>query len=294
MEVVSSFYKYVRIENPAEVQQWQTDLCNSLNLKGRILLGEEGINGCVSGTKENIETYKKEVVKNILFDDVEFKDTFSEKTAYRKLFVRIRNEIVNANFKVDLKNTGKFIEAEELKEMLDNKEDVVLVDMRNDYEFDIGRFKNAIEMPIRNFRDLPKAISVLKGLEDKKIVTYCTGGIRCEKASAYLKENGFSDVNQLKGGVLRYAEKFPDTHWEGKCFVFDDRLAIDVNSSKDSLTQCRWCKNDGGYVNCHNLDCDKLFVCCNECTRMHKASCCPDCEIAPRRRIKAAVIEVLN
>jgi UPF0176 protein len=263
-------------------------------LTGRILLGEEGLNACVYGSEENVGKYKKELVKNPLFADVEFKDTFSEKTAYRKLVVRVRNQIVNAGFEVDLNNTGKFIEAEELKAILDTNEEVYLVDMRNDYEYDIGRFKNAIKIPTKNFRDLPKVMGVLDGLENKKVVTYCTGGIRCEKASAYLKENGFNDVSQLKGGVLRYAEKFPDTYWEGKCFVFDDRLAIDVNTSKDSLTQCKWCKQDGNYVNCHNLDCDKLFVCCDECTRLHKASCCAECEVAPKRRIKSAVIEVMN
>lgn len=290
MDVVSSFYKYVKIENPAEVQKQQIDLCNSLNLKGRILLGEEGINGCVAGTKENVEAYKAEFVKNALFNDVIFKDTLSEKQAYRKLFVRIREEIVNSGLNVDLRNTAEFVTPEQLKEMLDANEDLVLVDMRNDYESSIGKFRNAVQMPIRNFRDLPDAVDVLKEFKDKKIVTYCTGGIRCEKASAFLKENGFNDVQQLKGGILDYGNKFPDTYWEGKCFVFDDRLAISFNTKKEDLTKCKWCDSDGNYVNCHNIACDKLFLCCEECALLHKASCSNECEKAPKRRLKAVMV----
>ena len=285
-KIVSSFYKYVKIHNPLEFQQKHLEFCLSLGLKGRILVGEEGINGCVYGTKGQIEEYKNGLRENSLFSDIEFKDTYTEKPAYRKMFVRLRKEIVYSGLNVDLKNTGRFLTPMQLKEMLDNKEDIVLVDMRNEYEFNIGRFRNAINLPIENFRDLPKAVKNIENLKNKKIVAYCTGGIRCEKASAFLRENGFKDVYQIKGGILKYGEECPATYWEGKCFVFDDRLAIQLNKNNtEPLAECSWCKKKcDDYANCHNLDCDKLFVCCGECREKHNKSCCEECTISHRRR----------
>ena len=187
-KIVSSFYKYIKIENPLEFQQKHLEFCLSLGLKGRILVGEEGINGCIYGDKEAIEKYKQELMKNSLFNDIEFKDNLTNKIAYRKMFVRLRKEIVYSGLNVDLRNRGKFITPRYLKEMLDRKEDVVLVDIRNDYEAKIGKFRNAITMPMRNFRELPDAVKEIEHLKEKRIVAYCTGGIRCEKASAYLNE----------------------------------------------------------------------------------------------------------
>ena len=292
-KIVSSFYKYVKIENPAEFQKQHLEFCLSIGLKGRILVGEEGINGSVYGTKELIENYKKELRKNSLFSDIEFKEQISEKPAFRKMFVRIRKEVVNSGIQVDLKNTAQFIEPSKLKEWLDNKENITLVDMRNDYEANIGKFKNAITLSMKNFRELPNAVSEIENLKGKKIVTYCTGGIRCEKASAFLKENGFKDVYQIKGGILKFGEEFPDTYWEGKCFVFDDRIAIDLNKkNKEALTECVWCnKKCDDYLNCYNLDCDKLFICCDECREINNNGCSEECSRAPRRRKEILMVE---
>jgi len=293
LKIVSSFYKYVKIDNLLEFQQEHLQFCLLLGLKGRILLGEEGINGCVYGTKDQIEKYKNELRKNLLFSDIEFKDTYTEKPAYRKMFVRLRKEVVYSGLDIDLKKTGKFLTPAQLKEMLDNEEDIVLVDMRNEYEFNIGRFRNAVALPMKNFRELPQAVKKIESLKDKRIVAYCTGGIRCEKASAYLNEIGFKDVSQIKGGILKYGEEFPDTYWEGKCFVFDDRLAIQINKNNvESLTECIWCKRKcDDYMNCHNLDCDKLFTCCENCTERYNKSCCEECSIAPKRRKEILTIE---
>ncbi|MBI1936452.1 rhodanese-related sulfurtransferase [Candidatus Woesearchaeota archaeon] len=284
--LVSSFYKYVKIENPAVLQKEIFQLCESMGLEGRILLGEEGINGSVYGAEDKINLFKESLRNNILLSDIEFKESETEKIAFRKLFVRIRKEVVHSGLKVNLENTADFVTPKQLKEMLDKNEEIVLVDMRNDYEAKIGRFRNAVTLSMRNFRDLPKVISEIENLKEKKIVTYCTGGIRCEKSSAYLKENGFENVMQLKGGILKFGEEYPDTYWEGKCFVFDDRLAIDLNKkNKDTLNNCAWCsKPCDDYTNCHNLDCDRLFICCEECKEPNNKSCCGGCKSSPKRR----------
>lgn len=286
IKIVSSFYKYVKIDNPLEFQQKHLELCLSLGLKGRILVGEEGVNGCVYGDEGSVEKYKQELMDNMLFRDIEFKEHLTNKIAYRKMFVRLRKEIVHSGLDVDLGKTGKFLLPSQLKEMLDRNEDFVLIDMRNDYEFKIGKFRNAITLPMQNFRELPEAVKEIENLKEKRIVVYCTGGIRCEKASAYLNEIGFKDVSQIKGGILKYGEEFPDTYWEGKCFVFDDRLAVQINKfNTEPLTECVWCnKKCDDYLNCHNLDCDKLFVCCEGCKEKHNKSCSEKCSVAKKRR----------
>jgi UPF0176 protein len=141
---------------------------------------------------------------------------------------------------------------------------------------------------MRNFRDFPKALDKITHLKNEKIVAYCTGGIRCEKASAYMKQAGFKQVFQLKGGILAYGKEFPDTFWEGHCFVFDDRLSIRINTNDDEeYMKCQLCKScQGVYVNCHNIHCDKLFIACEECLEGHNASCSGQCATSKERRKK--------
>jgi UPF0176 protein len=290
--VVTSFYKYANIENPMQFQKEHLEFCKRLGLKGRILVGVEGLNGCVYGNMEQVQQYKKEITKNPLFSDMDFKDQPSNKVAYRKMFVRVREQIVNFGEKVDLENTADYLTPKEVKKILDNGEGAVLVDMRNDYEFSVGKFKGARTVSMHNFRELPEKLNEIKDLKEKRIITYCTGGIRCEKASAYLKENGFKNVSQIKGGILKYGEEFPDTYWEGKCFVFDDRLAISLNKKDAPMTDCAWCsEKSDNILNCHNLDCDKLFTSCAECSENHRKSCCDKCEAAPRRRKELAIVD---
>jgi len=283
--IVSCFYKYVKINNAEEFQQEHLEFCNSLGLKGRIMIGKEGINGGIYGSKEQINKYKEIITKNPLFSDMEFKDQVTHKRAYRKMFVRLRVEIVAFENEVDLKNTADYVTPKEFKKILDDKEDVVLVDMRNDYEFLVGKFKNARTIIMQNFRELPGKINEIEDLKDKRIITYCTGGIRCEKGSAFLKENGFKDVSQLKGGILAYVKQFPDTYWDGKCFVFDDRLVIPINIKDDPISSCPWCKiKSDNMLNCHNLGCNILFTCCEGCVEKHNKSCSKKCEKSTYRR----------
>ena len=289
-KLVSSFYKYAKTENPSGLQNEIIDLCNSLELKGRILIGEEGVNGSICGDSDSVKKFEEIITNNPLFSDIQFKQQPTDRNSFSKLVVRVRKEIVHFGADVDLGNTAPFISPKEFNELIE-KEDAVLLDARNNYESRIGRFKNAVTLDIQNFRDFPGKIREIGHLKNKKIVIYCTGGIRCEKASAFLRENGFENVMQLKGGILAYGKEFPDAHWKGKCFVFDERLAVSFNSENNELSACQFCGRDAGYINCHNINCDKLFLCCDECTQIHNASCSEECAKSPNRRKKNVALK---
>ncbi len=269
------YYKFIKVENPEKEVKVQKAVCQKIGLTGRVLIGEEGINGTLEGNKEQIEKYRDYISKHPLFSDIVFKTTESEIKAFDKLKIKFRPEIVALNSQVDLTKTGKRISSQELHEILENKEEVVLVDMRNDYESNIGKFKNAIAVDTENFRDLPSKIDKLKNLKDKKVITYCTGGIRCEKASALLVENGFKNVYQLDGGIFTYAEKYPDGFFEGKCFVFDKRMSVSFETKRQTvLTNCEHCdvKSDR-YLDCVDDICHRLFICCQECQSEKNGFC---------------------
>lgn len=275
------YYKYVPIRLPEKFAYEHLKLCKKLGLKGRIIVAKEGINGTVGGTKKAADSYMKIMRKDKRFADMQFKISSGLPGTFKKIFVRARPELVTLALdkeKIDPRRGrgGAYVKPEELKRMYDNNEDFVIVDMRNSYESAIGKFQNAVTMNMTVFKELPKAISELEPYKNKKIVTYCTGGIRCEKASAFLKKRGFKDVHQLEGGVVKYGEQFPDDYWEGKLFVFDERMAIPINTPKNRkiIAECLHCgaKWDD-YVNCANVKCNKLFLCCDECQKKW-ANCC--------------------
>ena len=261
-------------------------LCEALNLKGRILLGEEGINAGVSGKTKDIENFKEKIQKNNLFKSLNFREHLVKENSYHRLVVRVRKEIISLGIKVDMKNSAQHISPEKLKKWIDKNEDIVILDARNDYEVKIGKFKNAVVLPIENFREFPKELKKMEDLKNKKIVTYCTGGIRCEKATALMKSEGFKEVFQLEGGIINYINKFPDEGFEGACFVFDDRLNEFTGSNK-KLGKCEVCNlpcND--YTDCYNLDCDKLFICCKACREKMNNTCSKECRNSDRLRPK--------
>ena len=179
--------------------------------------------------------------------------------------------------KVDMKKIGKHLGPKKLREMYDKKEDFIILDARNDYEYKIGKFKNSTTSKI-TFREFKKVPEQLKEYKNKKIVMYCTGGVRCEKASAYMIKKGFRNVFQLEGGILNYIEKFPDSYFEGRCFVFDDRLSISTGKKTKDISVCEKChKPSGRYINCLNKYCDKLFICCEECHKKWDGCCSKTC-----------------
>jgi len=286
-----SFYKYVPVKNPQVLHNFIRTNCSNLDILGRILIGKEGINCAVSGKKENIEKFKQILMRNALFPDLTFREQESSSKTHHKLVIKVRKEICVFGKEVNLENKGEHLSPEELKKWYDNNEEFYIVDARNDYEYKIGKFRNAIELPIKNFREFHKATEVLEPLKDKKVVLYCTGGIRCEKASAYMKEQGFNNVYQVEGGIINYVNKIPkNNEWEGGLFVFDDRLVSDLGKP---ITECKHCQEDCElYVNCHNLDCDKLTLMCTSCQEKMNKTCSEECKNSKRQR-KELVIEAI-
>ena len=281
---VISFYQYANVENPESLRDQLRLYCHKNNILGRILVGKEGINGAVCGEIAEIEQLKQFLTGYPLFADLTFREQIYQQNSYHKLVVKVRDEICAFGTEVNVaKSKGLHLKPQQLQEWYERNEDFVIVDARNDYEFEVGRFKNAVKLPIQNFREFPKAaIRELEQYKEKKIVLYCTGGIRCEKASAYLKEQGFPQVYQVEGGIINYVNQFPDTNWEGGLFVFDDRLVSDVGQA---ITSCTFCEKDcEQYVNCHNLDCDRLFIVCKQCQISMNQNCSEECKNAPRQR----------
>ena len=279
---IISFYRYCPIDNPHKIQEIIRQRCEELHLLGRILIATEGINGAVCGLTEEIEQFKHFVSQFPFLQGLGYRELESKEQSYHKLVVRVRREIVRFDAKVDLTKSGEYLTSRELDKWYDEKRDFVIVDARNEYEYDVGHFKNAIKMPINTFREFPSAVKILEQYQDKKVVLYCTGGIRCEKASAYLKEQGFPQVFHVQGGIIEYINKSSGKHWQGGLFVFDDRL---VNETKTTITSCKIC-NDicNTYINCHNLDCDELVIMCADCQRKMNSTCSSECKDAPRQR----------
>jgi UPF0176 protein len=273
------FYKYVDVDNPEEIVNEHLQWCLANDIKGRVSFAKEGVNGTVSGKIESIKKYKKHITEFPMFKDLWFKEDEVEEHTFKKMHVRLKNEIVNSSLNnVSLKNGGKRLLPEQLKQLYDNNEDFIIVDARNWYESQIGKFKNAITPAMKNFREWKQVVEELKMYKNKTVITYCTGGIRCEKASAYLAEQGFTDLYQLEGGISNYINQYPDTYWEGGMFVFDERRVVSVNTKNELkyTAKCFYCnKPTTYYINCHNQDCDRLFVICHSC-KIEQEYCCSD------------------
>ncbi len=283
------YYRYVPLENAAKFAHDHLKFCKELELKGRILVADNGINGTVCGTKETTDKYMETMRADPHFRTMEFKTSTHTEPAFKKMFVRYRPELVTMKYNEPLdpnKDGGKYIEPEELNKLYENKEDFVIIDMRNDYEAEIGRFKNALTLPMQNFKQLPEIVDrKLMQYKDKKVVTYCTGGIRCETATALLKKKGFKDVSQLHGGVHAYGQQFPDAYWEGKLYVFDERIAVPINTAKNRkiLAGCLHCKIPcDDYINCINAECNKQIIVCSACRAIWNDACSEECSQKPR------------
>jgi len=273
------FYKYVRIADPLQWRIAHQKLCDSLKLKGKVLVATEGINGCLSGEDSAVDDYKNALRADSLFHDVEFKERVVDGHTFRKMIVRVRDEIVTFRQNVSPDARAPYIEPAELKKLYEDKSEFYIIDARNNYESQVGKFENAIAPNIETFSEFPRAVAELSHLKDKQVVVYCTGGIRCEKASAFMLEQGFSNVRQLHGGIIRYGDVCSSDHWEGKCFVFDERVTLDIDEKNTCLpiTDCLHCGDKSGkYYNCANVECDKRFIACKKC--IVQTNRCTECK----------------
>jgi UPF0176 protein len=275
------FYKYFDMENVEGFRKKLIEICKESKVRGRILVAEEGVNGSVSGNKEETEKFKELLREDERFRDIFFKEDLSVSHPFNKLKVLIKKELVSLGEKINWKeNKGKKISPKEFLELYEKGEDMIVLDARNDYEYRVGKFKEAIELGTKTFRDFPKALDKIEDKKDKKVVMYCTGGIRCEKASALLLKRGFKDVSQLDGGILTFGKELPDTVWEGKCFVFDKRLLSKINSEDDLAGDCEICeKGCDLYRNCKNNSCDKFCIVCLSCEKEFGGCCSKNCFI---------------
>ena len=223
-------YRFIDLPDRDDLRSPFLDRCEELGLKGTILLSPNGINFSIAGTEKNIDTYIEFMEEDSRFRDIPLKKTFSETQPFRRMKVRLKKEIISLG-RDDINPrelTGDYISPRELFEMYETKEDVIVLDTRNEYETRVGLFENAVDLQLDTFRDFPSAIETLpEEYKDKQIVMYCTGGIRCEKASAVMMKAGISDVKQLEGGVLDYFKETGGAYWNGDCFVFDERVALD-------------------------------------------------------------------
>lgn len=277
------FYKYTPIADPKKLMQEQRLLCEKLGMKGRMIIAKEGINGTFEGTDDNIGVYLKDLLSHPQFADIHIKKSTGTGNAFPKLSIKVRSEIVATHLQerdIDPnKVTGKYLTAEELHEWFETGREFYVVDMRNDFEQAVGVFRNSIKSGMGYFRDLPKVLDSLDHLKNKTILTVCTGGVRCEKASGFLVANGFADVYQLYGGIVTYMEKYPGEDFLGSLYVFDNRLVMGFNMDdpeREIIGRCVVCqKPSEHFINCKDGFCHRHFIVCESCLKDEPAILCP-------------------
>ena len=238
-------YKFTPIDDELLLRETILKYSTDLNLKGTVLISSKGLNFSVSGTKKNIDNFIVFIHSDKRFSDVDIKITYNKYQPFRKMLVRIKKEIISMGVEEinPSQFTGQKISPKELNNKLDNNEEIVLLDTRNEYEVRLGTFKNALDLDLDSFRDFPEAIEKLREeLNGKEVVMFCTGGIRCEKASALMLENGFENIKQIEGGVINYFKETGGKHWNGDCFVFDDRVALNTDLIETDYVLCFRCR----------------------------------------------------
>jgi len=237
-------YRFVDLPDRDELRQPFRDACEKNRLLGTILLSTEGINFFLCGDQEGIDGFMEYLEKDERFVGIQLKVSHSEKLAFRRMNVRLKNEIISMGMDEirPAEFTGESISPTEFKQWLDEGRDITVLDTRNDYEIRIGTFANAVDLNISTFRAFPEAVMNSSIDKEKTVVMFCTGGIRCEKASALMLNEGFQDVRQLQGGVLGYFEEMGGAHWDGDCFVFDRRVAVDPEMNVTGAEVCFACR----------------------------------------------------
>lgn len=242
---IAAFYKFVKLPDFTEKRVSLQAFCQAQGILGTILLATEGINGTIAGSAEAIEAMITFIRSDSRFADLEYKQSYSDTPPFKRLKVRLKKEIVSIGVKeIDaIAQVGTYVNPQDWNRLL-SEPDLLVIDTRNNFEVDIGTFKNATNLQLTSFHDFPNYVSShLDPATHKKIAMFCTGGIRCEKASSFLLSQGFSEVYHLKGGILKYLEEVPapESLWQGECFVFDERIAVTQGLALGSYDSCKGC-----------------------------------------------------
>jgi UPF0176 protein len=289
MQKILLYYKFTPISDPEAVRLWQRTLCESLNLRGRILISKHGINGTVGGELADLKKYVKTTKEYAGFKGTNFKWSDGERDHFPKLSIKVRDEIVAFGtpdeIEVDsngIKNGGKHLKPEALHKLVEERGDeVVFFDGRNAYEAQVGKFKNAVVPDTRTTHDFVKELESGKyeDLKDKPVVTYCTGGVRCEILSTLMKNRGFNEVYQIDGGIVKYGEKYADDGlWEGSLYVFDGRQGLKFSDKAKDIGECTHCQTKtSNFENCAFANCNRLVLICKDCTT-HTETCSAECQ----------------
>jgi UPF0176 protein len=280
-----SFYRYVILADPENLRDELYRTWSQMQVLGRVYIAREGINAQVSIPEQEVERFIQDLYQRPGLDQVPFKWAVEDDgQSFLKLIVRVKQKIVADGLEddaFDVTNVGRHLNAREFNQALE-QDGTIVVDMRNHYESEVGKFVGAITPDADTFKEeLPMVLDQLKGKEDQKILMYCTGGVRCEKASAFLKHHGFTDVNQLHGGIIDYVRQIKaeglESKFLGKNFVFDQRVGERITS--DVIAQCHQCgKPCDTHTNCANEDCHLLFIQCEECRALYQNCCTPKCQ----------------
>ncbi len=266
--VVAALYHFVTLEDFHEIREPLLDVCREAGVKGTLLLANEGINGTIAGPREGIDKVLAYLKSDARLSGLQHKESFDEEMPFYRMKVKLKREIVTMGVEGIDPNlvVGTYVRPEDWNDLV-NDPDVLLIDTRNDYEYSIGSFKGAVDPQTTTFREFPEYVrSHLDPQKQKKVAMFCTGGIRCEKASAFMLQEGFEEVYHLQGGILKYLEEVPEAEstWEGECFVFDNRVAVNHRLEKGQYDQCYGCRMP-------ITDEDK------QSDKYRKGVCCPHC-----------------
>jgi UPF0176 protein len=293
------YYKFVPISDPVTVMHWQRALCQGFGLKGRILISTHGINGTLGGSLYACKQYVRAMKSHPMFEGIMFKWSDGEAADFPRLSVKVRDEVVSFKASEELKvgakgieNGGIHLKPEDVNKLVAERgDDVIFYDGRNAFEAKIGRFKNAIVPNVESTKDFLVDLESgeISKYKDKPIVTYCTGGIRCEILSTLMLNRGYSEVYQIDGGIVKYGETYPDQDslWEGKLYVFDKRMSVQFSESAVDLGDCIRCDaKTSKYIDCGNMACNKLVVLCDSCKSNGKTFCSNNCEGVSKALVK--------
>lgn len=291
MEKIILYYKFIPVSDPETVKFWQRNLCERLNLKGRIIVSEQGINGTLGGNMKDLKRYTREMNQHPSFKGTQYKWSDGKRDDFPRLSVKVRPELVTLapGEKFDVFNSTKGLKPKAWHKYIEEHPDVLILDARNEYESQIGAFKgkHVIKPKINSFREIKPELEKLP--KNKPILTYCTGDIRCEYLSAYMRHKGFKEVYHLDGGIVKYGQEYKDKgHWEGKCFVFDGRLNIAFSEKAKDIGSCIHCsKNTSNHENCANKACNLFALVCEDCTHITSV-CSSECAQQASEAVAAA------